>query len=129
MRNFTTKRVERIKADEVVDQLVINDKPVLDIFEEELKGSTFISEYNHIILFVEHVASGGAFGKKCKVLKGKRKGLMEFEFISKHLRLYAIQQSNKKLLIYGSKKGKADSSDTIAEFRRICYDYLDQLNK
>ncbi len=129
MRKFTTKRIDIINANEVVDQLVINDNPILDMFEAELVGTTFISEYKHLLVFIEHVANGGSHGKKCKILKGKRKGLMEYEFISKHLRLYAIQQSNKKILIYCSKKGKPDSSDTIAEFRLLCYDYLDQLNK
>ena len=65
-------------------------------------------------------------GKKLKYLKGN-KGATELEFISKHLRIYAIQLPNKKLIIYGGFKKASDSSDNIAVFRRIKLEYLQSL--
>jgi hypothetical protein len=40
MAKFVTVRVEEINAKEIVEQLVIDDKKQLDVFQEALKGST-----------------------------------------------------------------------------------------
>ena len=129
MRIFTIEKVASIKAKEAVDQLVIDGIKVLDAFENVLNVTTFKTELNSILLFIEHMANGGSIGKKCKILKGNKDGVMEYEFISKHLRLYAIQQTGKKIIIFGGVKKKADSSDNIALFRSIKTDYLNSLKK
>jgi hypothetical protein len=56
-------------------------------------------------------------------------GVTEYEFISKHLRIYAIQQSGKKIVIYGGVKARADSSDNIAIFRSIKSEFLQFLKQ
>lgn len=53
---------------------------------------------------------------------------MEYEFISKHLRIYAIQQPGRKLIVFGGKKKDADSSDNIKKFRLVKSKYIDFLN-
>lgn len=129
MSKFAVENVYSIKAKEVVDQLTIDDEKVLEIFENELNGTTYKTELNSILLFVEHIANGGSVGRKCKILKGNKDGVMEYEFISKHLRLYAIQQTGKKIIIFGGTKKKADSSDNIALFRNLKKDFLNSLKK
>ncbi len=128
MRNFTTENVEDIKGREVVEQLVINGKKAMDLFKEELEGTTYIKEFNRLPALVEHIANGGNFGKVCKVVKGYTRGVIEYEFITPNLRLFAIQEQNKKIIIFGGKKQKADSSDNIEKFRLLKHAYMDSLN-
>ncbi len=123
MIKFGTRPVEKIKAKEVVDQLFINDAGQLDLLEKSLPGTTYRGEFVGLIAFIQHFANGGEPGKKVKYLKGNE-GVTEFEFISKHLRIYAIQQPGKKIIIYGGFKKAADSSDNIAVFRSIKKEYV-----
>src|SRR5258707_5790735 len=122
MSKFVTKVVEKIKALEVVEQLLINGVGQLDALEAALVGTTYGSEFIGLIAFIQHFANGGTPGKKVKYLKGND-GATEYEFISKHLRIYAIQQPGKKIIIYGGFKKAADSSDNIAIFRSIKNEY------
>jgi hypothetical protein len=131
MSKFVTKKVEAIKARELVEQLYIDDVGQLDALENSLAGTTYNGEFIGLLAFIQHFANGGNPGKKVKYLKGK-KDITEFEFISKHLRIYAIQEPGKKIIIYGGFKRAADSSDNIAIFRRILDSYLnskDQQNE
>lgn len=128
MSTFVTRSVEKIKAREVVEQLFIDGIGQLDALERELIGTTFGGEFIGLIAFIQHFANGGTPGKKVKYLKGNE-GATEFEFISKHLRIYAIQQPGKKIIIYGGFKKAADSSDNIAAFRAIKKEYLKSLNQ
>ena len=126
MSKFVTKLIEEIKAKEVVEQLFIQNIGQLDALELQLVGTTYKGEFIGLITFIQHIANGGTPGKKLKYLKGN-KGATELEFISKHLRIYAIQLPNKKLIIYGGFKKASDSSDNIAVFRRIKLEYLQSL--
>jgi len=123
MSKFVTKVVESIKAREIVEQLFIDDIGQLDLLEQSLTGTTYRGEFIGLIAFIQHFANGGQPGKKVKYLKGNE-GPTEFEFISKHLRIYAIQQPGKKIIIYGGFKKTADSSDNIAVFRAIKNKYI-----
>jgi len=123
MSKFVTKVVESIKAREIVEQLFIDDIGQLDLLEQSLTGTTYRGEFIGLIAFIQHFANGGQPGKKVKYLKGNE-GPTEFEFISKHLRIYAIQQPGKKIIIYGGFKKAADSSDNIAVFRSIKKEYI-----
>jgi hypothetical protein len=123
MSKFATKLVAEIKAKEVVEQLVIDEVGQLDLLESQLQGTTYRGEYEGLLAFIQHFANGGNPGKKVKYLKG-RDGATEYEFRSKHIRICAIQQPGKKLIVYGGFKKAADSSDIIATFRSIKNDYL-----
>ena len=127
MNRFATKVVEEIKARELVEQLLIDGIGQLDLFERQLTGTTYKGEFISLIAFIQHFASGGNPGKKVKYLKGVRDGVTEFEFIGKHLRIYAIQLTGKKIIIYGGTKKAADSSDNIAVFRNLKQKYLNSL--
>jgi hypothetical protein len=127
MSKFVTKVVEQIKAMEIVEQLFIDNIGQLDALENGLKGTTYAGEFVGLIAFIQHFANGGTPGKKVKYLKGND-GATEFEFISKHLRIYAIQQPGKKIIVYGGFKKAADSKDNIAVFRAIKKEYFRFLN-
>ena len=128
MSKFAIKIVEAIKAKEIVEQLFIDNVGQLDALENALTGTTYQGEFIGLIAFIQHFANGGTPGKKVKYLKGN-KGAAEFEFISKHLRIYAIQQPGKKIILYGGFKKAADSSDNIAIFRSIKQQFLEFLNQ
>jgi hypothetical protein len=110
-----------------VEQLFIDEVGQLDALENALAGTTYSGEFKGIIAFIQHFANGGNPGKKVKYLKGIRDNVTEFEFISKHLRVYAIQQPDKKIILYGGFKKAADSSDNIAVFRSIKTQFLDYI--
>ena len=109
-------------------QLCIYGIGQLDLFERKLVGTTYSSEYKSLISFIQHFANGGDPGKKVKYLKGND-GPTEFEFISKHLRIYAIQRPGRKLIIYAGLKKGSDSRDNIVVFRSIKNEYLNTLNQ
>lgn len=115
--------VEAIKAREVVEQLCIYGVGQLDLLEEKIVGTTYGGEFKSLISFIQHFANGGNPGRKLKYLRGSD-GTTEFEFISKHLRIYAIQRPGRKLIIFGGLKKAADSSDNIGVFRTIKKEYL-----
>lgn len=95
MRKFDTKIIEQIKAKETVEQLFINGVGQLDNLENQLIGTTYNGEFIGLLAFIQHFANGGEPGRKVKYLKGNE-GQTEYEFISKHIRIYAIQHPNKK---------------------------------
>ncbi len=128
MTKFVIRVVEEIKAREIVMQLCIYGVGQLDLFEKQLVGTTFRSEYKSLMSFIQHFANGGEPGRKVKYLKGSE-GPTEFEFISKHLRIYAIQRPGRKLIIYGGIKKASDSRDNIDTFRAIKKEYLNSLNQ
>lgn len=129
MSKFETKRVEAIHAREEVEQLFIKGIGVLDEFYSSLKGTTYECEFDTMIRYIEHFANGNSVGKKMKYLKNTKDNIAEYEFISKHLRVYAIQQPGKKIILYSGFKKKADSSDNIYAFRLVKKDYLEFLKQ
>ena len=98
MIKFTTRVVDEIKAREVVEQLCIYGVGQLDLLEEQIVGTTYGGEFRGLISFIQHFANGGNPGRKVKYLRGSN-GTTGFEFISKHLRIYAIQRVTRKLII------------------------------
>jgi hypothetical protein len=123
MIKFTTRVVDEIKALEVVEQLCIYGVGQLDLFEEQIVGTTYSGDFKGLISFIQHFANGGNPGRKVKYLRGGD-DTTEFEFIRKHLRIYAIQRLTRKLIIYGGFKKATDSSDNIMWFRAIKREYL-----
>jgi hypothetical protein len=128
MHKFDTRKVDAINGKELVEELLIDGKSQIDSFEDELKGSTYLSELEDLLVFIEHIANGGNPGRKMKILKKPTPGGTEFEFISKHLRLYAVQMPSKKIILFGGKKKAADSHDNIAEFRRVKEKFINSTN-
>lgn len=119
MPKFETKIIEEIKAKEIVEELYIDGVGQIELFENQLSGTTYKSELEDLLIFIQHFANGGTPGRKVKYLKNPTIGGTEFEFISKHIRLYAIQRPGKKIVLFGGTKKATDSSDNIKAFRLI----------
>ena len=113
MPKFATEIIPLIKAKENVEQLVIDGLKVLDKYKDTLIGTTYMSEFDSMIKYIEYAANGNSLPeKKMRKYGGSKDGVAEYEFKSKHLRIWAIQQPNKKILIFGGFKNsqKADEN-------------------
>ena len=62
---------------------------------------------------------------KFRELKGNKDKVKEYEFKSKHLRIYAIQQKNGKIVIMGGYKNT--QTKDINTFRALKMQYLNSL--
>ena len=128
MPKFDTEKIEAINAKELVEQLLINGKRVLDAFEKNLIGTTYQAELVTIYKYVEFAANGNSLPeKKLRKYRGNKDGITEYEFKSKHLRLWAIQRPNKKIIVFGGFKN-SQSSDA-STFRSLKNQYLESLKK
>lgn len=123
MPKFATIRVEEINAKETVEQLVIDGVKQLEIFEFSLIGTTYLSEYRVLLKYIEHLANGNSLPEsKFRHLKGTKDGISEYEFKSKHLRVYTIQMPSKKLIVFlGFKNTQASD---ITAFRALKVKFL-----
>lgn len=129
MRKFATNEVKTIKSAERVEELYIDNVGQIEAFEKELEGTTYLTEFKTLLTYVEYVANGNKLpAKKLEMLKGENTSVTEYEFKSKHIRLYAIQLPGKKLIVFMGTKKKADSSDNIKAFRLLTKQFLESQN-
>jgi hypothetical protein len=99
MPKFATESIPLIKARENVEQLVIDGVKVWDEYKKSLTGTTYLSEYDSMIRYIEYAANGNSLPNiKMRKYGGNKDGVTEYEFKSKHLRVWAIQQPNKKIV-------------------------------
>lgn len=126
MPKFVTKTVESINAREPVHQLVIDGTGVLDTYETSLVGTTYQSEFNTMQKYIEYAANGNSLPKtKMRKYKGAKDSVTEYEFKSKHLRVWAIQQPGKKLIVFGGFKNSQPADEV--SFRALKKQYLESL--
>ena len=119
---FVTKKIEAIHGKQVFDKLIVDGKCLLDEFEDQLEAQ-YKSELGGIYHNMQDVANLKSlpYAKFHFYDKGKN-GVREFEFKSRHLRVYGITRPNGKLIIMGGTK--ANQTSEHREFRRIKEQYL-----
>jgi len=126
MSKFVLHKIESIKGIQEFSQLEINGEKQLDKFEIELKDTTYVSEFKQLLVYMEYLANNNPLPKtKFRELKGNKDKVKEYEFKSKHLRLYAIAQHGGKIVVLGG--FKKDQSKDIDRFRAIKKQYLASL--
>lgn len=126
MPKFVVRRVDSIISIKIVSQLVVEGIEPLASFEDELKGTTYRTELDSAMAYLQHLANGGTMTEqKFKYLKGETAGGKEFELRSKHLRIYGIM--NGYILILGGYKKNQDPD--LIKLRNIKKRYLDSLKK
>ncbi len=130
MPTFALRKIEAIKGKQQFDKLVIDGQCPFDEFENSLEAQ-YQSELAGIYNYMQNVADLKAvpedkFHFYDKDKKQKRKdGVREFEFKSKHLRVYGITKPNGKIIITGGTKSKQKAEQN--EFRRLKSLYLSSL--
>lgn len=127
---FALQKIEAIKGKQEFDKLVVDGKCPFDDFETNLEKQ-YQPELAGIYHYMQDVAdlksvSEDKFHFYDRDKKKKRKdGVREFEFKSKHLRVYGITKSNGKIIITGGTKARQESEQN--KFRKLKNQYLASL--
>ena len=118
MTKFTIERINAISCHQEFDQLVIAGTGQLDIFEKGLNNTTYQSEFKTLLAYMEYLGNNGSLPKtKFRDVTPKGEKVKEYEFKSKHLRIYAIQKTNGKIIILGGYKINQDKD--FSRFRSL----------
>ena len=127
---FALQKIEAIKGRQEFDKLIVDGKCPFDEFEESLEEQ-YKAELAGIYHYMQDVADLKLVSEKKfhfydKDKKQRRKdGIREFEFKSKHLRVYGITKPNGKIIITGGTKARQNVEQ--GEFRRLKNLYLASL--
>lgn len=135
MTKFTLKIIEAVTGKQTFEELVIggtgdkhkdSGKGQLTEFEKELEGTTYLSEYKTIIAYMSFVSNLKTLPQnKFKEITPPKEAIKEYEFKSKHLRIYCIQNVGGKIIVLcGEKTGQKKD---IVKFRSLKKQYLESL--
>ena len=105
MPKFAIERIQVINCRQEFDQLFIDGAGQLDIFEKDLNDTTYQSEFKTLLTYMEYLGNNKSLPKtKFRDVTPKGEKIKEYEFKSKHLRIYAIQKPKGKIIILGGYK-------------------------
>ena len=122
---YTLVRMEQIRGQQVFDKLVVDGVAPFDSFINELEES-FRSEVKSMYAYMDAVANLQSLPKtKFHPYSDGKDGVREYEFKTKHLRVYAIEQKGGKIIVLGGKK--ANQVKDQVEFRRLKKGYIESL--
>lgn len=125
MPTFALQKIEAIRGKQEFDKLIVDGKCPFDEFEKSLEVQ-FKAEMGGIYHYMEDVANLKSVApKKFHFYDEGKNGVREFEFKSKHLRVYGITKPNGKIIITGGTKAKQKVEQ--GEFRRLKNLYLASL--
>lgn len=125
MSTFATEDIEYIKGIQVFSKLIVDGKAPYDTFVDNLEEN-YKSELAAIEYYMEAVSQLKSLpDTKFRELKGYKDNVKEYEFKSKHLRIYAIQQKNGKIIVMGGYKNTQKKD--INAFRTLKKQYLNSL--
>lgn len=125
MDRYTLKRMEQIRGKQVFDKLVVNGVAPFDVFIEELED-IYRSEVLTLYKYMDYVANLGSLPKsKFHPYSGGKDGIREYEFKTKHLRVYSIEKPGGQIVVIGGTKSNQIKDQ--AEFRKLKKGYIDSL--
>lgn len=117
MSKFALKKIDFIKGKQIFNKLLVDGVAPFDRFTEELEKQ-YEDELGAIYYRMEAVVNLQSLPKdKFRELKGAKGGVKEYEFKSKHLRVYAIHQKDGKIVVMGGYKNSQDKD--ISTFRSL----------
>jgi hypothetical protein len=127
MSKFALKEIDAINGKQTFDKLFINNSCQFDEFEEIVQEKqNYRSELGTIYRYMEYLANGNTLPEKhFKDITPKNQSVKEYEFRSKHLRVYAIKKENGKIIILGG--FKSNQPFDLNKFRKIKKEYLGSL--
>lgn len=125
MSKFALHNIETIKGKQLFFQLEINGVKQLDAFENKLVGTTYDGEFNTALALMDFVANNRTLPKtKFRDITPKKENVKEYEFKTKHLRIYAIHKPGGKIIVLGGFKNNQKSDINL--FRSIKKQYLNE---
>ena len=104
MAIFALKKVEAIKAKQEIDELVVDGVGQLEAFEREIKEKhdRYQTEFEMLYVYIDYIANGKSLNEtKFRDITPHGETVKEYEFKSKHLRMYAIKKPNGKIIVLG----------------------------
>lgn len=107
MRIFATENMEEVKGTlQTFEKLCVNGVCLFNGFEEEVKNNPqYYSELKTIVAYMNFVANGDSLPNTIfREIKGGNTTIKQYEFKSKHLRVYACAQKGGKIVIMGGYK-------------------------
>lgn len=128
MPKFALQKIEAIKGRQEFDKLIIDDRCPFDEFELSLEDQ-YKSEMAGIYHYMQDIADLKLVPEEKFHFYDKNKkpknGVREFEFKSKHLRVYGITKPNGKIVITGGTKARQKQEQNV--FRKLKNQYLASL--
>lgn len=125
MTIFALEKIEAINGKQQFDKLVVDGICPFDDFERNLEKQ-YKSELVGIYHYMEDVSNLKGVAENKFHFYDKAKGdYREFEFKSRHLRVYGITKPDGKIIILGGTK--ANQKKDEKEFRSIKKKYLHSL--
>ncbi|WP_307758050.1 hypothetical protein [uncultured Mediterranea sp.] len=123
MSTFALEEIEAVKGKQVFHKLVIDNECPFDKFEAEIE-TCYKSELVGIYAIMNQVANLKSVPYTKFHFYDQTKGEhREFEFKSKHLRVYGITQADGKIIITGGTKTNQKKDETL--FRKYKKDYIE----
>lgn len=131
MPTFALKRIEAVVGKQQFDKLIVDGTCPFDEFEKTM--IQYKSEIKTLYAYMNMVANLRPLPETKFHLYNKKERqrnkntVLEYEFKTRHLRLYCIEQPNGKIVVLGGMKSKQKNDES--EFRRLKKLYLDSIKK
>ncbi len=127
MHTFAIQKIDAINGTQDFNKLIVDGKSLLDEFEESLED-IYKCEMDSIYYYMEEVANCRSLPvSKFRELRKVKGNIKEYEFKSKHIRVYAIKQPGGKLIVMCGYKNSQDRD--IVKFRELKKEYLNFSSK
>jgi len=119
MTKFAFKKVEELNCYQNVVKLEVDGTCFFDQFQEEIyrSKSQYITELGVVLQYIERDGNGQSVANKKKDITPDKAHIKEYEYRTKHLRIYAIKQKDGKIIILGGFKNRQKRD--IRKFRQI----------
>ncbi|QKZ12254.1 hypothetical protein [Spirosoma sp. KUDC1026] len=128
MAIFTVRKVDAVQAKQELDELEIDGIGQLTAFEQTLEETDkrSFSEFRTLITYMNYVSDGKSLpNTKFRDVTPDGERVKEYEFKSKHLRIYAIKKEGGKLIILCGFKTTQKSD--FRRFRSLKQQYLNSI--
>lgn len=106
MHTFVFEIIDAVHGKQTFEKLIVDGVCFIDEFEAEIKSDgQLYSEYRTIFAYMNFIAAGQSLPKtKFREIKGGNIQTKRYEFKSKHLRIYAFNKPNGKVVVLGGYK-------------------------
>ncbi len=128
MKKYTLNKISEIDGFQSIFKLDIDGKCQFDEFENEINANgQYNEELNSLYSLIEDVANNKLLPKTKfrDITNNKKDRIKEYEFKTKHLRVYAIKTNEGKVVILGGYKNS--QAKDINKFRNIKKTYSQNL--
>ena len=131
MAKYTLKQIDEIEGKRTIYKMSIDNSCLFEQFEDEIEEiGQYEEELTSIFAHIEDFANQVLLPKtKFRILnKGiKKDRIKEYEFKSKHLRVYGIKAPTGSIIILGGYK--TTQKNDINKLKRIKTEYIKTLSK